>query len=257
MATLKEITYNIKDILEGGRTTQSSTFSLRQIAFFVIYYRALLIRRDTDYFKRQDILEQDLGLLSTEVTEQAVGRANELPKAILRTSREIPQPVRMRRRKPITFVGSPDLDEQYPFGNRGQSRYQGYSRYTDQDSRSFLHDGYLYITSDKTAKLINDLTGGDSLSDLDTSVVEESISTVRVKGIFADPREAWSFRNREPYDWEYELPGMPEDYIQRITQSVLKGEGQALVTQLLDTELDNLPVNQQPNTAQEAQQKQQ
>jgi len=256
MATLKEISYNIKNILEGGRSTQNSLFSLRQIAFFVIYYRALLIRRETDYFKRMDGLEQDLGLLSAEVTEQSVGRANELPKAILRTSRRIPTPVRNRTRKPITFVGSPDLDEQYPFGERGQARYHKYSRYTSKDPRSFWNDGYIYITSDKVAKLINNITGGQSLEDLDSSVAEESISTIRVKGIFSDPRSAWSFRHQKPYDWEQELPGMPEDLIQRITQSVLSGEGQAMVSQILDTEADTLPANQQPNTAQEAQQRQ-
>jgi hypothetical protein len=245
MATLEEITYNIKNVLEGGRSTQDSPFSLRQIAFFVIYYRSLLIRRETDYFKRLDDLEQDLGLVSAEVSEEPVGRADELPKAILKTSEEIPRPVRMRTRKPITFVGSPDLDEQYPFGERGQARYQSYGRYTSNDARSFWHDDHIYITSDKVANLVNDLTGGKSLSDLDTSVVEESITTIRIKGIFADPREAWSFRYDEPYNWETELPSMPEDLIQRITQSVLSGEGQAMVQQILDTELDRQPVNQE------------
>lgn len=255
MATLKEISYNIKNILEGGRTTQSSQFSLRQLAFFAIYYRALLIRRDTDYFKRLDGIEQDLGNISAEVVQMDIGKARELPHSILRTSKEIPKPVRMRSRTPITFVGSPDLQEQYPFTERGNARFSQYGRYTGNDPRSFWNDGYIYITSDKVAKLVNELAGGDSLADKDTSVVEESISTITIKGIFSDPRDAWSFRHQEPYDWETELPGFPEDLIQRITQSVLKGEGRAMVSQVLDTEADNLPTNQQPNTAQEAQQR--
>lgn len=252
MATLQEITYNIKNILEGGRSTQDSPFSLRQISFFVLYYRSLLIRRETDYFKRLDELEQDLGLVTVEVSEEPVGRADELPKAILRTSEEIPSPVRMRKRKPITFVGSPDLDEQYPFGERGQARYQSYGRYTSGIARSFWHDGHIYITSDETADLVNNLLDGKSLEDTDTSVVEKSINTIRIKGIFEDPRVAWSFRHNEPYDWEYELPSMPEDMIQRITQSVLSGEGQAMVSQVLDTELDRHPINQQPDDNEEA-----
>lgn len=252
MATLREIAYNIKNIVEGGRSTQDSPFSLRQIAFFAVYYRALLIRRETDYFKRMDELEQDLGLVTVEVSEEPVGRADELPKAILRTSEEIPRPVRMRMRKPITFVGSPDLDEQYPFGERGQARYQDYGRYTSEDPRSFWHDDHIYITSDRTASLVNDLLDGDSLADKDTSVVEKSITTIRIKGIFADPRVAWTFRYDEPYEWDMEFPAMPEDMIQRITQSILSGEGTAMVKQALDTELDNLPVNQQPDDNEEA-----
>lgn len=252
MATLKEIAYNIKNTVEGGRSTQSSPFSPRQIAFFAIYYRNLLIRRDVNYWKRVDQLEQDLGLLSVEVTEEAVGKANEMPKAIARTSREIPKPVRMRRRAPFTFIGSPDLDESYSFSTIGQARHQSHGRYTDNDSRSFFHDSRIYLTSDKVADLINDLLDGGSLSDLDTSVVEESITTIRVKGIFADPREAWSFREQKPYDWDKELEGMPEDLIQRITQSILNGEASMIMQSTMDTENDNLPINQEPDDNEEA-----
>lgn len=256
MATLKEIAYNVKNVIEGGRSTQDSPFSLRQVAFFTIYYRALLVRRETDYFKRVDGLEQDLGQISAEIVQMPIGKANELPHSILRTSREIPRPVRMRSRTPFTFVGSPDLQEQYPFTERGNARFSSYGRYTSQDPRSFWHDGHIYVTSDKVAGLINDLVEeGASLVDKDTSVVEEGISTVQIKGIFADPRDAWTFRHREPYDWDKNLPGMPQDLIQRITKSIISGEGQAMVRQILDTELDRLPTNQQPNTSQEAQQR--
>lgn len=252
MATLKEITYNVKNIMEGGRSTTSSPFSLRQIAFFIIYYRSLLLRREINHFKRIDGVEQDLGLLSVEVSEEDIGRANELPNSILRTSREIPSPVRMRRRAPFTYVGSPDMEETYPFSEIGNARYQQYNRYTSDTPRSYYHQDRIYITSDKTADLINDLLSGTSLSEADTSVVEKSISTIRVKGIFSDPRAAWTFKHNKPYDWNEELPGMPQDLIQRITQSVLNGEFAMMVQNILDTETDQLPINQQPDDNEEA-----
>jgi len=252
MATLNEITHNILNVLSGGRGNQDQEITLRQIAMGVVYYRSLIIRRDLTYWKRMGELEQDLGLISMEIAQEPVGRANEVPHTMLKSSRELPKLLQLRRRIPLTFVGSPDLQETYPITTVGNASNQKYAKYTSSSPRSFLHDGYLYIMGDPVAEMVNNLTTGDTtIEDVDTSEVERGITTIRIKGIFADPRSPWVFTHQKEFDWDIDFPGTPENLIQRITQSILKVEGSITKQMPLDTELDRLPVNQQPQDNEE------
>jgi len=244
MATLNEITYNILDSMSGGHSTNDAPYSPRQIRFMVRYYRHLLIRRDTDYWKRLSDLEQDLGTLAVTTVQEPVGKIHETPSSALQTSIEIPEPVRLRKRSPFTFIGSPDLEEHYDLMPSGQLRYQSYSKYTSSTPRAYLHDGRIYITSDAVATLIQKVQSGEAdIDDYSTSDFEDGITTIRVKGVFAHPEVAFQVAHGRPYDPDMEYPGMPEDMVQRITQSILSGEAQAMIRTRMDTEADHLPTN--------------
>lgn len=244
MSTLNEITYNILDSMSGGGSTNDAPYSPRQIQFMVRYYRHLLIRRDTDYWKRLSDLEQDLGLISVTTVQQPVGKIHEAPSTMLRTSIELPEPVRLRKRNPFTYVGSPDLEEHYDLMPTGQVRYQRYSKYTSSKPRAYLHGGHLYISSDAVATLISKVQAGKAdISDYSASDFEDGITSIRVKGVFARPEVAYQVAHGEPYDSDTEYPGMPEDMIQRITRSILSGEARAMIRSRQDTEADHLPPN--------------
>ena len=62
--TLKEISYNILNLIRGGRSSNDEIVSLGQIEFNILHYRAMLIRRD---YARNGVvtrhLEQSLGCL--------------------------------------------------------------------------------------------------------------------------------------------------------------------------------------------------
>lgn len=252
MATLNEIRFNILDALSGGRSVQDSPFSLEQIGFFVRYYRHLLIRRDTNYWKRAEGLVQDLGSVEVEITQPDVSRINDAPRAILRTAVEIPELVRLRRRPALTYVGTADQNLVYPHTVDGAIRYQSHARYTPDRSRSYVEDGHVYVTSDVVAEVIDEGLSGETVGDLTIDDLEGGITSLNIRGIFAHPERAYAFRTGEKYDPDTEYPGMPEDMIQRITQSVINGEGRAMIQSILDTEADHLPVNQQPQDNEEA-----
>ena len=48
MVTLEEITYNIKNLVEGGISGEDSNLSIRQIRHMIHYYRAQLLQKYTD-----------------------------------------------------------------------------------------------------------------------------------------------------------------------------------------------------------------
>lgn len=247
MSTLNEITYNVLNALSGGGSTNDAPYSPRQIRFMVRYYRHLMIRRDTDYYKRMSDLEQDLGLLAVSAVQEPVGKIQETPKTVLRTNVEIPEPVRLRKRSPFTHIGSPDLEEHYDLMPTGQLRYQNHAKYTSSTPRAYLHDGRIYIHSDAVASLLHDLQSGEvAIEDTTTEDFTDGITTIRVKGVFANPEEAYLVAHGVPYNPDTEYPGMPEDMVQRITQSILNEEGRALTQMPNDTEADHLPVNAEP-----------
>tara|TARA_R110002020_G_scaffold136307_1_gene304062 strand:+ start:1196 stop:1936 length:741 start_codon:yes stop_codon:yes gene_type:complete len=66
--TLNEIVYNIKNILEGGVTTEDSNISTRQIESMVHYHRAQLLFKYTDsgrYISRQILSLTRMNIAST------------------------------------------------------------------------------------------------------------------------------------------------------------------------------------------------
>jgi len=255
MASLNEITHNIRNALSGGSPPTDTPISPRQVAFGVRYYRELLIRRDTDFYKRSAGYEQSLGLISMSVVHQDIGKYKERPRAILRSNRELPRRLHLRKRKALTRVTSPDLGEAYPVSPPATSRYQKYNKYTSSTPRSFVQEGRLHITSDKVARLINDLEDGSrDFDQTSADDLEGGITTVRVEGIFGNPIVAYQFREDRPYHPDEEYPATPEDLIQRITQSILKGEGRVLQKAPFDTETDHLPVNAEPEDNEEARQ---
>lgn len=252
MATLNEIRHNVVDALSGGHPTVETPLSIRQVAFAVQYYRALLIRRDTDFYKRTAEFEQDLGLVGASVVHQDIGAYGETPDAILRSNEPLPGRLHLRKRRPVTHVSSPDLGESYDVMQEQAAKYQQYNKYTSSTPRSYIQEDYIYITSDQVASLINDLQSGDrDFSDSSPEDIMGGITTIRVKGVFEDPVEAYQFREERPYDPDEEYPATPDDLVQRITQSILNGEGKIMRQAPYDTENDNLPVNAEANMSSE------
>ena len=232
MSTFNEIAYNIHNILRGGRTSNNEYYTLEQIKYNIKYYRALLIRRDLQRSPvRTTPFEQDIGVLNLEKIDEN-DSYDDQPSYILRTTEDIPEPLRLKGREGITFVGSPSGLVSYDTVNSNRRRYLRHSRFTNMSPRSFYQQGKIYVEGDPNIEKINRyIREEDTTLDVDV----EHVDKVRIRGIFVDPEEAIEFESGSPYDHDTEFP-IPEDYIQRITQSMLNGEIRAMDSRRFDQE---------------------
>jgi len=232
VSTFNEIAYNIHNILLGGRTSNNEYYTIEQIKYNIKYYRALLIRRDLQRSPvRTTPFEQDIGVLELEKVDEN-GSYNDQPSYVLRTKKNIPEPLRLKGREGITFVGSPSGLKSYDTVNPNRRRYVRYSRFTNTSPRAFYQRGKVYVEGDPNIEKINRYIREDD-KELDVNV--EHVDKIRIRGIFVDPEEAIKFETGSPYNHDTEFP-MPEDYIQRITQSMLNGEIRAMDSRRFDQE---------------------
>lgn len=240
--TLTDAAYNLLNTLRGGRSSNSDVVSVEQIKFNILYYRALLVKRDED--RRSGFLsplEQEIpveidavdplfplsggSVLSTIFYDGA-------RVSLARSLRPLPKPLPLKSREALSYAGRPDGGAEYPFVNYHAAVPLLYSRYTALYKTTFLMGGYLYLMNP-------DLEAGET--------------ELLVRGVFEDPRKAHNFSvdERAAIDkaavslaayWDddkNEFP-CPMDLYQRIEQSLLSGS-----LRLLKAEPDP-SLNEQP-----------
>lgn len=221
MATMNEIVYNIANILEGGRLSDDSLPSLRQIAFNVVYWRATLVRRDinkNNYLSEQYV--QDLGVLELEKIDRS-----EYPtlfptyKNIFRTKTKLPKFLRLLDREAITYVGSIDKVTSFQLNNPNRMQFIEFDKFKMVENALYRND-HIYVALDDNCEL----------------------SYINVQGILADPRKASLYSNLEGhpcYSDDDEFP-LPEDMISTITLGLCNGEMRMLKALPTDLENDNI-----------------
>lgn len=216
--SLNQISQNILNLLTGGRTTNNELYSLEQIKFQVKYYRALLIRRDVERgLTHLEHFEQDLGhidLIDVDSAElQGLYSGNIIKKSV----KQLPSALRLRTKKAITYVAPYGRAEMnIPFIEPVRSAWQSFNKFTSESPFSFIKNDYLYIVN------------------------ATPFSKVYVRGVFEDPEHVFEFTEEtglELYDSDSPFP-ISEDLLQQVTQSILNGEGTA-VLQTTDPEEPN------------------
>lgn len=209
MSTLNEVAFNILNLLRGGRSNHDEHYDLDQIKYNIKYYRNLFIRRDMQrYGVRQEPFEQDLGLVKFEqISNARYGPGNQ---NLLKTSKQIPDLLRLKNRQALTYVGPNNRSDNYPIIQYHEARYQNYNKWTGNENRAFSNQNRIYLIG-KYADNIHKNTNKNSES-------------FRVKGIFSDPEKVIEWKRDDFYNHNEEFPSLPEDYIQRITQGLVSGE---------------------------------
>ncbi|KKM68542.1 hypothetical protein LCGC14_1459780, partial [marine sediment metagenome] len=178
--TLNEATYNVVNILRGGRSTNNEYIDSLQIQYTIRYYRSLLIRRDVNAGRKTKELEQELRPVKMESVTLSDDNfpdifpnvANLTP--ILRSAYTLPEAIRIKDRDGITFVGGDKASGSFQLIDYRASPWQQYNKYTSNFRRCFLREDYLYIM-------------GWNIS------TRPSINVI-VRGIFEVPETA--------YDWQ-------------------------------------------------------
>lgn len=217
-ASLNEIAYNILNNIREGRSSNNEYLSVDQIKFNVNYYRALLIRRDTERTNNSlQMFEQDLGIVDVDLFDTAEDSVEESMVDALRTTKKLPTPIRLKNKEAFTFIGGMDkTGEAIPLTHANRSYWSQFRKYSKGQPEAYFRNGYLYITN------------------------ADDMDVINVRGVFEDPEDVFDFKNEalsiytgnEPYP-------ISLDMLQRITQSLMNGEFRLLAGPNDET-LDNL-----------------
>lgn len=243
MTTLNEASYNILNILRGGRSFDNDPFSIEQIKYTIGYYRALLVRRDLEREGRTEELEQDLGFVSLEVVDPTEGTMFGMDNLVLRTSGDIPEPVRLKDRIGITAVYAPDRAVAYPVIDYRMNRFQKYNKYTDKVARSFYLNKKVHIIGTSLMTNLSDLIlATKTLDEIPLEELTTQPMFCVVRGIFENPVAAWEFAHPDE-EWSDDTSPypLPSDMEQRIAQSLISGEFKVLSQTPIDKVADGLP----------------
>lgn len=210
--TLDQLVYNVLNMASGGRSTNNEHVSIRQIKDWVHQYRATYIRRDEERNRRLREFEQTISSLATEQVQ--------ISPVIRKTTKAIPQLLRLKDNEALTHVGDLLGLETYQVVDEHSVKWRRFNDYTSADPIAFVHpDGHVYIQN------------------------ADNITTITVRGIFENPEIVQNFlitqgEAGEDDEWRYPLP---IDMSESIVKNILKTEMNITKSSPLDTKADTLP----------------
>lgn len=215
MPTLKEITYNILNLSKGGRLSDDYAPSLRQIEFWVKYYREVVAKQQDDKDRTLDsILLQDLGCVPTKLVDSAECCEVTTCDRVLRTVDKIPQPLTLSYNEAITYVGTVDFRNPFQKISTTHIPFAGYDKYIGKLPKWYYKNGYLYV--------LNDVY----------------LDYIKVVGAFYDPTEVAKYNNcstgTKCYDDNTQFP-IAGYMLQIVTQMILEKELNIIIKTEEDT----------------------
>lgn len=203
--TLDEITYNIRNIARQGGIVDDERITNEQVAAWINYYRAILIRRDIDKGRTisSNIL-QDLGCVPLEVVDasECCDIENSAGCAVLKTTVAIPRPLEFGSKDAITYVGTTTRRKNFEKSSPTAIEWNKWSKYTAKVTKWFMIDNYIYIVNNTF------------------------IDTIKIIGVWEDPTEAARFRHcdgRPCFAGDQEYP-ISAWMVQPITELILSKE---------------------------------
>lgn len=208
MATLNELAYNILNIARGGLSSDDDRLNIRQIKFWIKYYRSYFIKQDglkqslRDQILLDPQLVQDLGCLELEEIDKADCPEGFWGTYIKRV--KIPKLVDLPNEKAINFVGLADKLTPIILVPADVAFFKGFQRFTGNMRRAFIIGEYIYVTDP----------------------FNEDICRINFRGIFDDPTSV-SYTSESGaihcYDDDEEYP-MPMSFIPEITTAIMQRE---------------------------------
>lgn len=222
--TLNEIASSLLNELRGGRSSNTEHLSLEQIKYNIKYYRTTFIRRDLwRNNNRFRMYEQDLGHLPVETIDSAEDDSITSGNIVMRTTNEVPTPIRAKEFEGITHVSCKDkLYGAIPVIDIQRTEWEQFNKYTNNTAHASYRNGYIYI--------FNNI----------------ALSNIHVRGVFEDPEQVFNMALKEDgtelYDDDEPFP-IPMDMIEGIKKGLLNGELKIMSSTPNDEEAD---MNQSP-----------
>lgn len=173
MALLKEIVFDIKNIIHGGVLADEEMISDRQVEFQVHTLRAQFIRQDIN--KRRSIsdnIKQLIYCLEMElVSGDTCGLSDDV--MVMRSKEKIPSSVETAHQNLVTAIGPTGiLSSNFHLIPYNRAPWAGNNRYTKRMTFAFLLDGFVYIL------------GPDA----------EEVENIRVEGVWQDPTRIGEYK---------------------------------------------------------------
>ena len=229
MATLKEIVYDIKNIIRGGIQSDDEIISDRQIEFQIHSLRAQFIRQDVN--KRRSIsdnIKQIIHCLEVEpVSGTTCGLSNDL--VIVRSKKKIPNAIETSHQDLITAIGPTGiLAVNFHMIPYNRAPWVGSNKYTKKMTCAFLLDSFVYIIGPEA----------------------ERLQKIKVEGVWQNPKDIEAYKKDDQtlsYDSEHEEYPLSTSMLDLIKQSMLATNMQPLVQMPTDV-TNNAKSDVQPNS---------
>ena len=146
MATIKEIVYDIKNIVRGGLQSDDEMISDRQIEFQIDSLRAQFIRQDIN--KRRSVsdnIRQMIHCLEVEaVSGNTCGLSND--SFIVRSKQKIPNAIETSHSDLITAIGPTGLlSLNFHIIPYNRAPWAGTNKYTKRMTCAFVLDSFIYV----------------------------------------------------------------------------------------------------------------
>jgi len=230
MATLNELSYNVLNIARGGLSSDDDRLNIRQIKFWIGYYRAYAIKESLKKGTGVDSqLVQDLGVLTLESVDKA-----DHPKVLWGCEVKrvrVPKLVDLPNDSGLVFIGLVDKQTPIILSPPNVVHFKAHQRFTGNMRRAYLIGGYLYVTDP----------------------FNEDICYVNVRGIFDNPSDAGYQGADGDYtciDDDDEYP-MPESYVPLIVNYIMQKELNMTIKTTNDENNDSRESNTQINDQKE------
>jgi len=229
MATIKEIVYDIKNIVRGGMQSDDDLISDRQIEFQVNSLRAQFIRQDVN--KRRSIsdnIKQVIHCLEViPVSGTTCGLSNDL--VIMRSKEKIPNAIETAHQDLITAIGPTGiLSVNFHMIPYNRAPWVGANKYTKKMTCAFLLDSFVYIIGPEA----------------------EMLKKIKVEGVWQNPRDIEKYLKDDgtlSYDGDTEEYPLSTSMLDLIKQSMMAQNMQPLIQSPTDL-TNNAKSDVQPNT---------
>lgn len=229
MATLKEIVYDIKNIIRGGMQSDDEVISDRQIEFQIHSLRAQFIRQDIN--KRRTIsdnIKQVIHCLEVEpVSGTTCGLSSDL--IIVRSKEKIPNAIETSHQDLVTAIGPTGiLSVNFHMIPYNRAPWAGNNRYTKKMTFAFVLDSFVYIIGPEA----------------------ERLQKIKVEGVWQNPKDIEEYKKDDgslSYDAEHEEYPLSTSMLDLIKQSMLATNMQPLVQMPTDL-TNNSKSDVQPNS---------
>jgi hypothetical protein len=177
MSTFAEVIYTVKNLPRAGNgDSRSNSYTDRQLAFIINYYRALLVKQYKDkgrYISPNYV--QSLGKVEVQKASkhECCDLDNDIGDCIYRIVNPLPRPIDTNVLNLITYVGTVDGLKSWQRTTFNKVQFDKYAKYTANTVKWYELNNYIYIVANgiKNLKYIN------------------------IQGIFEDPLAANNYKD--------------------------------------------------------------
>lgn len=168
MATLNELAYNIRNIARAGQgNSDDDRLQIRQIKFWIRYYRAEGINQITDYGK--DIhpqMVQDLGIVPITEVDASDPNCPDVEWGCTIGKVKLPKFVNFPMNRAVVFAGKIDKRQNFILGNADVDEFKAETRFGKLTTRATMIGENLY---------------------LQLAPNDKDIAYMNIRGVFEDP----------------------------------------------------------------------